>query len=77
MPIRCPKPFTNAALFVSGVSGVLLCGAIACSSTTTGTGTGTGGKGLFGGLGTPLLIGGGLLGIFLLTRSRERRGDES
>ena len=35
------------------------------------------GKGLFGGLGTPLWIGGGLLGVYLLTRSRERRGDEA
>lgn len=35
------------------------------------------GKGLFGGLGTPLLIGGGLLGVYLLTRSRDRRGDEA
>ena len=33
------------------------------------------GKGLLGGLGTPLLIGGGLLGVYLLTRSRGRRGD--
>jgi hypothetical protein len=31
------------------------------------------GKGLFGGLGTPLLIGGGLLGVYLLTRSRDRK----
>jgi hypothetical protein len=30
------------------------------------------GKGLFGGLGTPLLSGGGLLGVYLLTRSRGR-----
>jgi hypothetical protein len=29
------------------------------------------GKGLFGGLGTPLLIGGGLLGVYLLTRDRK------
>ena len=28
-------------------------------------------KGLFSGLGTPLLIGGGLLGLYLVTRSRE------
>ena len=34
------------------------------------------GKGLFGGLGTPLLIGGGLLGVFLLARSRGRHGGE-
>ncbi len=34
------------------------------------------GKGLLGGLGTPLMIGGGLLGVYLLTRSRDRRGDE-
>ena len=34
------------------------------------------GKGLFGGLGTPLLIGGGLLGVYLLTRSHGHRGDE-
>jgi hypothetical protein len=33
------------------------------------------GKGLFGGLGTPLLIGGGLLGVYLLTRSGSRRED--
>ena len=33
------------------------------------------GKGLFGGLGTPLLIGGGLLGVYFLTRSRDHRGD--
>ena len=35
------------------------------------------GKGLFGGLGTPLLIGGGLLGVYLITRSRDPRGGES
>jgi hypothetical protein len=35
------------------------------------------GKGLLGGLGTPLLIGGGLLGVYLLTRSRDRRGDQA
>lgn len=33
------------------------------------------GKGLFGGLGTPLLIGGGLVGVYLLTRSSGRRED--
>ena len=33
------------------------------------------GKGLLGGLGTPLLIGGGLLGVYLLTRSTGRRED--
>jgi hypothetical protein len=33
------------------------------------------GKGLFGGLGTPLLIGGGLLGVYLIARSGGRRQD--
>ncbi len=33
------------------------------------------GKGLFGGLATPLLIGGGLLGVYLITRTRGRRED--
>ena len=30
------------------------------------------GKGLFSGFGTPLLIGAGLLGLFLISRSRNR-----
>ena len=33
------------------------------------------GKGLFAGFGTPLLIGGGLLGLFLISRSR--RGEDA
>ena len=33
----------------------------------------TAGKGLFAGFGTPLLVGGGLLGLFLLSRSRNKR----
>ncbi len=33
------------------------------------------GKGLFEGLGTPLLIGAGLLGLFLITRSHETHGE--
>lgn len=33
------------------------------------------GKGLFGGLATPLLIGGGLIGVYLIARSRGGRED--
>ena len=33
------------------------------------------GKGLFAGFGTPLLIGGGLLGLFLISRSREHHAE--
>jgi hypothetical protein len=35
------------------------------------------GQGLFSGFGTPLLIGGGLLGVFLISRARNRRAKEA
>jgi hypothetical protein len=34
------------------------------------------GKGLFSGFGTPLLIGGGLLGLFLISRSRDHHAED-
>lgn len=34
------------------------------------------GKGLFAGFGTPLLIGGGLIGLFLITRKRDQKPEE-
>ncbi|HTR50268.1 MAG TPA: hypothetical protein VMJ10_06140 [Kofleriaceae bacterium] len=34
------------------------------------------GKGLLAGLGTPLLVGGGLLGLYLITRSREKSAED-
>jgi len=49
---------------------------VAGAAHTAGRIVNEAGRGLFGGLGTPLMIGGGLLGVYLLTRSRDRRGDE-
>jgi hypothetical protein len=60
----------GAKALASGVSDVA--GGIAKG---VGSIAGSAGKGLFAGFGTPLLIGGGLLGLFLISRARNK-GDK-
>lgn len=48
---------------------------VADAAQAVGHVAGAAGKGLFSGLGTPLLIGGGLLGVYLITRSRDHKAE--
>jgi hypothetical protein len=48
---------------------------VADAAHAVGHVAGAAGKGLFSGLGTPLLVGGGLLGLYLITRSRDSKAE--